>query len=230
MTTAIVKDMTLQEADASIEKIEKAIFLGRAMESRIGVEILDLDERGGWMRYENDDGTRRFRDVEACLLGKLSDKLDVQPAQIRRYQRAATAELQLFGRDIDGQVQIVVDPRLKRPALPERTVRELARLNDWPDKQKQAWERIMEITDGRPTAKVARGVVDTLDGTYQKRKRAKSLDVVQDPAQKKVALMLAGSMDDHIRLAEEKSAPPWVINALYEARKKCEKWAELIKS
>lgn len=230
MTTAIVKDMTLEEADASIRKIEKAIVMDRAMDSRIGIEIWDLDERGGWMRYENDDGTRRFKDVTACLIASIEAKLDIQPHQVKRYLRAATAELQLFGREIDGQRQLLVDPRLKRPALPERTVRELARLNDWPDKQKKAWERIMEITDGKPTAKVAQGVVDTFDGTYQKRKAARSLEVVQDPKQKKIALLLAGSMDDHIRLAEEKQAPKWVVDALYAARKKCEKWAELIKS
>lgn len=229
MTAIIPHPMDLKDAKVSIGKIEKGILLGRAMYSRIGVEIMDLDERGGWERFENDDGSCRYKNVIKCLVNEISGQVDIQKRQITRYLQAARAETQLFGKVIDGEIQVIVDPRLKRPALPERTTRELARLNDDPKKQKQAWERLMEITDGRPVAKVAQQVVDTLTGVYQKKKVARKRDVVQDPALKKVALMLVSSLDDDIRLAEEKKAPEWVIKKMAQTRVVLDQWANLIK-
>lgn len=229
MTDIIPHPMDLKDAKILIARIEKGIAMGWAMDSAIGQMIMDLDERGGWETFENDDGSRRYKSVAKCLINEISAKLDIQKRQVKRYLAAARAEVQIFGKVIEGEIQVIVDPRLKRPALPERTTRELARLNDDPEKQRKAWERIMQITDGRPIAKVAQQVVDTMTGVYQKKKKARKRDVVQDPELKKIALMLESSMDDHIRLAEEKKAPEWVIKKLAQARVVLDQWATLIK-
>lgn len=228
MTTDLATSMTMEMVQKEIQGIEKGIIFNRASASWLGLKIVDLDERMGWVLFKNDDGTPRYSSVVRCLVSELSDKLDVTPEQIRRYIRHAQMELQLFGRDVEGDVKIIMDPRFKRPALPERTGRELARLNKWPDKQQAAWDKLMEATDGRPTAKVAKKVVDTFDGTFQ-RKRSERREVIHDPQLKKVALMLIGSVDDHIRLAEEKKAPSWVVSKLVEARKSIEKWKNMIR-
>lgn len=227
MTTALAMSMNLKEAKASIARIEKGVTMAGAMDSKIGLLILDLYDRGGWMLFENDDGTRRYKDVAACLVNEMSAKLAVEPGQIKRYMRAATTELQLFGRDADDHLKIAADPRLKSLALPERTVRELARLNDKPDQQKKAWERLMEITDGKPTAKVTRQVVDTFTGDHQKRKARKA--VIYDAGLKKITLLLLGSVDEDVALAEVKKAPDWVLDKFYATRRALLKWQDMIK-
>lgn len=227
MTTALAMTMNLKEAKESIGRIEKGVTMAGAMDSKIGLLILDLYDRGGWMLFENDDGTRRYKDVTACLVSEMSAKMAVEPGQIKRYMRAATTELQLFGRDADDHLKIAADPRLKSLALPERTVRELGKLNDWPDKQKQAWEKLMQITEGRPTARVARQVVDTLTGNYKKRKARK--EVIYDAGLKKITLLLLGSVDEDVALAEDKKAPDWVLDKFYATRRALLKWQGMIK-
>lgn len=228
MTTALVKDMDLKEAKASIARIEKGIAMDLAMDSKIGQLILDLDDRGGWMTFENDDSSRRYKNVTACLIREIEPKLDIQARQIRRYLDAAQAHFQLFGAEIEGNVQIIVDPKLKRPAIPERTTRELVRLNDQPEKQRKAWDKLMEITDGKPTAKVAAQVVDTFTGDYQQKKKKR--EVVQDPKLRKVALRLISSMDSNITYAEESNAPAWIIEGLARVRSSLESWHDRIKA
>lgn len=226
MTTALTTSMNLEEAKASISRIEKGVTMAGAMDSKIGLLILDLYDRGGWMLFENDDGTQRYKNVATCLVSEMSGKLAVEPGQIKRYMRAATTELQLFGRDADDHLKIAADPRLRSLALPERTVREFARLNDWPDKQKKAWERLMDVTAGRPTAKVARQVVDTFTGDYKKRKARKA--VIYDASLKKIALLLVGSVDEDVALAEDKKAPDWVLDKFYATRRALLKWQDMI--
>ncbi len=223
--TTTIPDMNLDEARETLERIEKGLFMERAMDSKIGLVILDFDERGGWCRFQNDDGTQRYKNVFQCLRSELSSKLDVGARQVRRLVAAAVAERQLFGETLDSDA-VLVEPTMKRPALPERTLRELARLNDWPDKQKKAWERVMEMADGNPIAKVARQVVDTFTGDYQRRRDEKKArnERTKDPDMKKITQLLLLQLDADLKLCEDKSAPEYVLKKMQAAVKALEEW------
>lgn len=220
--TTTIPDMELKEAQETLKRIEKGLFMERAMDSKIGLVILDFDERGGWSRFQNDDGTQRYKNVFKCLGSELSSKLDVGARQVRRLVAAAVAERQLFGETLDSSV-VTID---HRPALPERTLRELARLNDWPDKQRSAWDRLMEMTSGQPIAKVAHSVVDTFTGDYQKRRDEKKAreSRTKDPDMKKITQLLLHTLDADLKLCEDKSAPEYVLKKMQAAIKALEEW------
>jgi len=228
-----MSDMTIEEAKQSITRIGKGLLMERAMESKIGAVLLDFENRGGWRAYENDDGSQRYDDAWKCLRAELPRQVDVGERQVRRLVAAAVAEGNIFGESIemdrpDKGSLFPYDTMMKRPALPERTLRELARLNDSPADQKKAFAKVMEATNGNPTAKVAAQVVDTFTGDFQRNKAANKRERVQDAKLRVRVGLLVAAMESNLRLLGDSDAPDWVKAPMEKATAVVEEWYELI--
>jgi hypothetical protein len=223
--------MDPKEARATIKRLGKGMVMERAMESRLGAVMVEFDRRRGWETFEDDDGCTRYGSCAQCLRSELAGTMNVDPRTIRRLFAAGRAEQNLFGPEIDQDKPEVgaYDEKLKRPALPERTLRELARLNEEPVKQREAFERLMRMTNGNPTSKIASEVVDAITGDGKRKKDAKKREIVHDAQLKKRMMALYATQESNLRLLIDSDAPDWVVKPQERVLDILDEWLDLIK-
>lgn len=210
----------LQEAKGLLGRIDKGIILGGIMASTIGEAVLEFENRRFWALYENDDGTQRYKSCAECFKHELASDVKLGDRQIRRLISHAKAERNLFGRQLE--------LKKGRKALPERVGRELAKLNDEPDEQKKAFERLLALTNGKLIPKVAKKVVAAFTGEPKAEKKIE--EIVEDPGMKRWILRIKAVMDGHIRVLEDEAdAPEYVLKKFQAAAKALERWDAHVK-
>lgn len=230
----MLDQMDPKEARATIKRLGRGMVMERAMESRLGAVMVDFDRRKGWETFEDDDGCTRYGSCSQCLRSELAGVMNVDPRTIRRLIAAGRAEQNLFGPAIDQDRPEVgaYDEKLKRPALPERTLRELARLNEEPEKQREAFERLMRMTSGNPTSKIASQVVDAITGDDKRKREKKKQDqreIVHDAQLKKRIMSLYAVQELNLKLLLDSDAPEWVVKPQERVIDVLDEWLDLIK-
>lgn len=227
----MLDQMDPKEARATIKRLGRGMVMERAMESRLGAVMVEFDQRKGWETFEDDDGCTRYGSCSQCLRSELAGVMNVDPRTIRRLIAAGRAEQNLFGPAIDQDKPEVgaYDEKLKRPALPERTLRELARLNEEPQKQREAFERLMRMTNGNPTSKIASQVVDAITGDDKRKREAKKREIVHDANLKKRVMSLYAAQKSNLRLLMDSGAPDWVVKPQERVIEILDEWLDLIK-
>lgn len=164
MTTEVVRRtvtacISVESAEDMCDRIRKGMVHHAATFAMLAEIILELDESGGWKLYEDDEGKQRYRDVWACLDDRVLRDLGSSKAVVKHYRRCAYAVAQLFGNLSSGvhagtlPHSFPTDPQLKYPAMPEKAIRQLARLNDFPKDQRRAFDLAMQASNGRLTEK-----------------------------------------------------------------------------
>lgn len=145
MTTQLSKRMNLDEAEAWVGKIRNAYAEAAGTQSYVRSLALEFDTRKGWEAFRDTDSEPLYEDVEGCLRAKLRD---LGMTQQRAHQLIAAAQVEqdvittmvVRQESTSGPARGKVKDQIPtdkqgRPALNERILRPLTRLDSAKDRQ-----------------------------------------------------------------------------------------------